>query len=352
MDADADEPHSSQPEVPVGGDAQANEVDTIELGEPGAPSDSYEAPPDLSSGGTQWWRRARRLAGDLGREVRDAWHEVRDSDAVLWLPSWFYAAGLVLVAAIGLWLVPRLTAGVGTSSTVSAWVLVIEVPLRSYIEHHSRDLPVSSANLMSAWAASGLILLLFAWLGHLGARIGWVVFGLMSCGAVYAGAEPPTQWTVAGVAAMAWSGVTIIAFWRPQRRPSRQRARLSRHNAGAEGSLDELRRRAQRSARGRGYRDLDEYFADRGTQLIDTIASELQISSARVSELRADYLEEGVSTRSRLTIRQQRDLKGDILAGTLSNSELCAKHGCPMSTVRRTRAKLRAGGNSRGGSAT
>ena len=291
---------------------------------------------------------AARLGGHLWREAV----AVDDQD---WPPFWLYATGAIIIIIVlvnvGSFAIESLFSSVGQWAGSSHWGLVVEAPIRGYIAQHSKGLAVSSTALIDVWGFTGLILFVFSCFGSFGARIGWVIFGLFSCSAVYAGTHPPAQWTAAGVAAFAWSGASIFALHSVHRRRSSRRdsarTRPKRLSARAreeevERRFEELRNRALQSAKRQGYKDLDEYFGERGNQTIKIIARELMISPTRVNLLRAEYLELGISIRGTITPQKQREIRADIRSGNYSNSQICEKHGCSHEVVRRIRAKVEA----------
>jgi len=154
-------------------------------------------------------KRALGAAAKLGRHL---WREAVAVDDQDWPPFWLYAAGaiitIIVLVNVGSFAIGSLLSSVGLWAGSSHWGLVVEAPIRGYIAQHSKGLPVSSTALIDVWGLTGLILFVFSCFGSFGARIGWIIFGLFSCSAVYAGTHPPAQWTAAGVAAFAWSGVT------------------------------------------------------------------------------------------------------------------------------------------------
>jgi hypothetical protein len=149
-----------------------------------------------------------------------------------------------------------------------------------------------------------MILFVFSLAGSLGARIGWAVFGLFSCAAVYAGTQPPSQWTAAGLAAFAWSVASIVAFNSGRQRRPRLAQRRSRKASESDQHYEEVRKNGHRHAKRLGYKDLGEYFSLRGNQVIPVIAKELRIPKSRVKELRAEYLEDYISVPNHLTPQQ------------------------------------------------
>jgi hypothetical protein len=291
-----------------------------------------------------WKERARRASIVVAKLGQHLWREATAVDDRDWPPAWLYIGSAVIacivLVSVGSFAMTSLLSSVGTSAKSSNWGAVIEVPLRAYIKQHSSGLPVSPAQLIYVWGFAGFVFFALSCWGNHGARVGWTVFGLFSCGAIYAGTHPPTQWTATGVAALAWSGASVFAFNSVRRFRSRRRLRPRTREQEADLRYEEMRKRARLFAMRRGYKDLEEYFAERGNQTIGIIASELRIPKTKVDQLRGDYLEAGISVRGALTPRQQREIRADIRSGKYSNTEIRERNGCSQAVVRRMRASI------------
>jgi len=294
-----------------------------------------------------WKDRVRRAGSAISGLGCHLWREAVDRDDPHWPPAWLRMTGIAIVflvlVSVGFSTLAVVVHSLGASAKSSSLGLVVETPLRAYIEQHSAGLPVSATILYKTWGLTGGILFVTALLfGGLGARIGWVVFGLVSCAAVYAGTHPPAQWTATGVAACAWSLAAIFVFGSMRREQSNRRTRRGKGSTESEGERrhEDTKRRAHQFAKRQGYKDLDEYFAERGNQRIDVIARELKIPKTRVGPLREDHVEAGLSVRSTVTLRRQREIKADLRSGKYSSSEICDKYGCSPAVVKRIRAAL------------
>jgi hypothetical protein len=296
-----------------------------------------------------WQDKAERALVAVAKLGRRLWREavaVEDRD---WPPFWLYAAGaiigVIVLINVGSFAIVSLLSSIGNSAGSSHWGLVVETPLRAYVDKHSGSLSVSPTALLDVWGLTGLILFVFSFLGSLGARIGWIVFGLFSCGAVYAGTRPPAQWTATAVAAFAWSVASIIAFHSVARYRADTRThgdRISKRTIGeeAERRFEEVRKQALTAAKRAGYKDLDDYFGERGHKVIDTISRELRIPKSRVNPLREEYLEATLSSRGTLSPRKQREVITDLRSENYSFSEICERHGCSQEVVRGIRARI------------
>ena len=137
-----------------------------------------------------WKDRARRALIAAAKLARQLLREAVDVDDPHWPPFWVYASGALIVGivlvTVGSQALTSLLSHAGTSAKSSAWGFVIEAPVRTYFQQHSAGLPVSPAELMNLWGFTGLIFFVVSLSGNLGARIGWVIFGLSSSAAVYA----------------------------------------------------------------------------------------------------------------------------------------------------------------------
>jgi hypothetical protein len=229
----------------------------------------------------------------------------------------------------------------GSSIEYSSLGTTIEGPLRTYLEQHSAGLPFSPPELIKAWGAIGIIFIIISRRGNLGARIGWILFGLFTCAGVYAGTHLPSQWTATSITAFTWCIVSIYAL--PFTRRQQAYRRINRGIfQGARRRVEMLKKRALQSARERGYPNLDEYFAERGNQPSEVIAKELTIPKSGARVLSGEFLEAEISTRSVLNPRQQREIALDIRSGEYSNSQIAQRHGCSPAVVKRVKERTEA----------
>jgi hypothetical protein len=288
------------------------------------------------------FRKSSITAIKLGRNL---WREATETDDGHWPPPWLYASGALITVTTLIILGTTTLTGVlpAAGSLVGSTVLghLATEQLRTYLEHHSTGLLVSPEELMNLWGIGGLALFIFSLSGNLGARIGWAVFGLISCAAIYQGTAPPAQWTACGLAALAWSILSIIAFRSIGRRETRRQARRRSREESSDDPLGDTRSQAHRNAKRGGYGDLEEYFAERGNQTILIIANELKISKTKVGALREQYLESGISARSRLKPKTQREIREDIRSRELSDSQIRARYGCTRTDINRIRSIVR-----------
>jgi hypothetical protein len=112
--------------------------------------------------------------------------------------------------------IAHLAAGGGTWLHDWAFVRLVLDPVRSYLTAHAAGLPVPAATLWWTWAGAGIALFLLAWIfTAIGARIGWTAYGAATTAMVFTATAPPAQWTAAGVTALWWALLSLLALRRP-----------------------------------------------------------------------------------------------------------------------------------------
>jgi uncharacterized membrane protein YedE/YeeE len=89
---------------------------------------------------------------------------------------------------------------------------IITNPVRHYLDTHTAGLPASPDLLWSAWAITGAVLLVLAIGNSVGARIGWLLYGLATAGMVWAGTASSGRATAAGVTVIAWALCSVLAL--------------------------------------------------------------------------------------------------------------------------------------------
>lgn len=172
----------------------------------------------LSDWSRHYWRRVTH-------------HDSTDDWPPEWLPPVAVGAGLLLVALLiyGL-LVPliRWLAGVITHAVDNGvgwlhhWNIthVVLDPVRAYLTAHATGLPISAATLWWTWCAAGTSFFTFALLWRaVAARIGWILFGAASVAMVWASTSGPARETTAGIAALWWTVLSLLALRRSWSQP-------------------------------------------------------------------------------------------------------------------------------------
>jgi hypothetical protein len=187
-----------------------------------------EMPPTPISRVTQATEVAMQIREGLVALGRAMWAQARDRKAADW-PPWWLPLFAVLTAGAVLWLlvVPLLrglvwwigdrVADLAGWGHDQAYAQVVIDPVRGYLTDHAVGLPVDGTALWWTWCLAGGVLLSFSLLHSIGARIGWILYGVASAAMVAAGTSGPGRWIAAGVCGLWWSLLSIPALW--QRRP-------------------------------------------------------------------------------------------------------------------------------------
>jgi hypothetical protein len=206
-----------------------------------------------------------------------------------------------------------------------------------FAETHPAAPGVAPEETLSAWLASGLVSFTASFAGVRGGRVAWCIFGTLTCGMAYTGAAPPCHWTMAGISALAWSGLSLFALRRVERRPQNFRER----KVTEEEKLDEIEPASTRAARRRNFASLDEYFAERGNQTIDVITEELALKKRSLTApLRLRYLGPEISTKSKLKPGVQRNVIADIRSRQFTDIEIRERNKCSADALRRMQSTL------------
>jgi len=133
------------------------------------------------------------------------------------------AVGLVLMLAgalIRYVIVPFVGAGVEAIEAIpgllgsSDLIYVSLEPVERYLTSHASGLSLSPDELKAVWISSGVLFFILACVGSTGARIGWVIFGVLSTGMVWAATPQPSEWIGAGLTMTLWALLSIFAFGR------------------------------------------------------------------------------------------------------------------------------------------
>jgi hypothetical protein len=268
--------------------------------------------------------------------------EAVDTRTSAWPPWWLGMGARIAAFLVVVLTLTQLGALLGARLLRSDIGEPIITAIRSYAFRYPISAKVPPEETLTVWAGSGVLALAFASRGNLGGRIAWSVFGVLSCAMVYVGSPSSEQWTTTGLTAMAWSTLSILAFRKVAPKQRRKIGQLT-----DEERLDKLDVAATRRAIRLGFPSLEDYFADRGNQKLDVIASELKIPRKQVSPLRSRYVEAEISTQSRLTPRQQREIHADIRSGKYTDAQIRERNSCELRDIRRAqKAVAKSGGES------
>jgi hypothetical protein len=144
-------------------------------------------------------------------------NHVNDAD---WPPFWLQVTALLAIVAIGLlalltiWPILMALAEIGANVARSKPTQVVIAPVNSYLKVHAVGFPIDHRHLMSLWVVCGAVLLVAAFLGSIGARIGWLVFGILTLVMVWRGSGGAHAELSVGICALWWSFLSIPAYRR------------------------------------------------------------------------------------------------------------------------------------------
>ncbi|GIE87900.1 hypothetical protein [Actinoplanes regularis] len=105
----------------------------------------------------------------------------------------------------------------GTADTTrdlvdGALTRTITDPVHTYLTQHAASLPATGQQIWTAWLVTTGILFALAAVGSRGARIGWTLTGALTTAMAYAGTDPAGRPIAAGLTAIAWALLSVIAF--------------------------------------------------------------------------------------------------------------------------------------------
>lgn len=96
-------------------------------------------------------------------------------------------------------------------------------PVESWLTAHTAGMNVPPSAILTVWASTGIVTFLLSFMHRsIGARIGWTLWGAATCYIAYAGTSIPSKPIAAGIAAVWWSALSVLAF-RRQSRPGPSR---------------------------------------------------------------------------------------------------------------------------------
>lgn len=159
------------------------------------------------------------------------WQRLHQHEAVTWPPPWGPAAlvlagmaGLVLI--VGGLLVPAVRGIAGFVIQGAEWARstaaadIVLQPVRRYLDAHAAGLPVNDDTMWWTWCAAGTALFIAGTLRRSpAARLGWILYGAASTAMVYDAAAAPTQPVAAGITALWWTGLSVLALRRRSPNP-------------------------------------------------------------------------------------------------------------------------------------
>lgn len=144
-----------------------------------------------------------------------------------WSGYVFLTLGVAFIGAVAylLWvvankLVDLIGWGADTGTGLHAWVTggpitsTVTAPVRAYLNAHAVGLPATGGQLWTTWLVIAAILFVFAVGGARGARIGWVLLGVLTTAMVYAGTAATGRYLAAGLTTAVWAVLSIVALRR------------------------------------------------------------------------------------------------------------------------------------------
>jgi len=283
----------------------------------------------------------RAVVGKLGRHM---WRQATDLSSPDWPPKWLNALAALWVLWLGIliiWLVVVIiipvfikiivALGLTTSVLVSGtkWAEVLSKPVHSYLDIHSASLPFSPQQLFSFWILFGIILFFSSFRGSIGGHIGWAVFGLATSAMVWSGTSEPSRWLAAGLTAVLWSLLSILAY----RKRDRTSATATNRRKRFPEFLATIERRAEQNASVLGYTNLADYLDNKANESLDVIALDLGIPDESVSALLYRRFPQGVPSRSKTSPKDRRDIVNEVLTGGKSRAEMARRYDISPSTV-------------------
>jgi hypothetical protein len=170
--------------------------------------------------------RFRRLDGLLGRRARDrhAPYPGRPRPTVLIRAVIAYGA-VLLLAGTAVWLL-RTYGPLLPTGTFADLTATITRPVDSYLDDRTTHLAIDASTAYTTWQWTGAIALVTAARGSIAGRLTWSAWSCASVAMVWTGTPAPDREVAAGIAVLAWTATSGIAFRRPSSRPTVVRSRV------------------------------------------------------------------------------------------------------------------------------
>ncbi|MFI9176134.1 hypothetical protein [Streptomyces lincolnensis] len=98
-------------------------------------------------------------------------------------------------------------------SWATQWAATLTDPVRAYLDAHTAGLPVTATSAFGIWLGIGAASLVLAWAtGAVGARLTWFAHGVATVFMVWASSPPAGRTVAAGLAVLAWTGLSLFAL--------------------------------------------------------------------------------------------------------------------------------------------
>jgi hypothetical protein len=163
-----------------------------------------------------WWRTSR-----AARAVREGWPiavaaliALAVAGGLLWL-LWIVIAGLLSGLDAAATAVGDAAPALGSWITDGPITRSISDPVRAYLDAHTTGLPTGGRDAWVTWLVAVCALYAAAVSGSTYGRIGWAAIGVLTAVAVYAGAPAGTGPAAAGLTAVVWLTLSLLAYAGP-----------------------------------------------------------------------------------------------------------------------------------------
>ncbi|MFF7250025.1 hypothetical protein ACFZBU_39755 [Embleya sp. NPDC008237] len=124
------------------------------------------------------------------------------------------ASGALLLAGAAVWLLRTC----GSPPPISAFAelgATITRPVGSYLDDHTTHLAIDASTAYTTWQWTGAVALVTAACGSIAGRMTWSAWAGASVAMVWIGTPAPDREVAAGIAVLAWTAASGIAFRRP-----------------------------------------------------------------------------------------------------------------------------------------
>ncbi|WP_018589012.1 hypothetical protein [Salinispora arenicola] len=165
---------------------------------------------------TDWWRTNRATLF-----LRENWLlgvaalvALAVTGGLLWL-LWLIVTGLASVLGTAGGAIGDTAPAVGSWITDGPVTRSISDPVRAYLDAHTTGLPATGRDAWIAWLVAVCVLYAAALFGSTYGRVGWAAIGALTGVAVYAGAPEGTGPAAAGLTAVAWLTLSLLAYAGP-----------------------------------------------------------------------------------------------------------------------------------------
>ncbi|MGW3077866.1 hypothetical protein [Kitasatospora sp. NPDC001132] len=181
----------------------------------------------------RWHHDARRNLADIDTFFRLEWHTLdtpaKTVAAGVALTATVTAAALILGAGWTIATLLGILLGLTGRTGLDAWhwlqttrpwdaadrlVHIVSDPVHRYLAAHSETIPFTAGTLFTAWWVTGLLLFIAVHRrpGLTGRTVAWTLWAAGTTAAVWAGTEPASRWTTAGITAFLLTLASLSAY--------------------------------------------------------------------------------------------------------------------------------------------